>query len=309
MAPKRKPQHRLARVKSKYHSGTQKEHRLRSKKKLEAKLTPCGVRVHHCVMAKKAACRKRSRELIAQKMGLRVQDLTVLYPNHDVHHEKRMTFKAKKGCKCSLSCPLNSTSLVPASWNRGAMKHFETNIQRGYSFEDQMRGVPKSNGNSQTAPPPQRPDSSMSTGHRMGSCTARSFSNAINKRVEGRAYARYCAIVTTSKKTSTANHIAVKRKHTRKAFTAATKVAHVKLHTIPALRAMMIRGGGVHLLHAQEAASAPHTKRPKLMPIVVLRSKGGTKPHMHLLDGKRRIRDAHDACPARAKVAVMFVDA
>jgi hypothetical protein len=131
-----------------------RNHRLKTKEDLMKKLTPCGAKVHKCVLSKKKACRRRSREMLAKEMGMTRQELTKRYPKYDVHHEKRMSFKQEPGCKCSLACPVNETILVPSSWNRGAMKTFEFNEQKGYSFNDQMKGVHKCDGNKAKRPTP-----------------------------------------------------------------------------------------------------------------------------------------------------------
>lgn len=290
--PKKKPTD-LARVKSLYHTGTQMAHRRRSDENRMKKLTPCGVSVFKCVKAKKAACRKRSRQLVAEKMGLRLQDMAALYPNHDVHHEKRMTYKAVPGCSCTLSCPLSRTTLVPSSWNRGVMKKYETQVQRGFSFDDQIKGVRKSKNGSDGIPPPARPSTALSSSVTpLGTCRARPFATSIDHRVETRAYANYVKMSTKSR--------------SARWFASATRTASVESHTIPQLLKIGIAGAGLHLLLPKRAAhrdvGAP--RQAKLLPIVVLRDKSGKH---HLLDGRRRIRDAHTACPARATIAVLLL--
>jgi hypothetical protein len=281
---------KYAAVRSKYHTGTQMEHRVKSRKSREDRMTPCGVKVLRCVEKKKAECRKRSRALLAQKMGLSGKAMSEMYPNHDVHHEKRMTYTAKPGCSCTLKCPFSKTSLVPSSWNRGKMKAFETQVQRGYSFEDQMKGVRKSDG---TGKAPLAPDSAMGTAQPVGSCRPRQFHNAIDIRIERRAYENY--VKTTSRRSPLS----------RLKFGASIKEASRRgavLHTLDELRAMKLTGAGLHDLTPRPPRGATKTK---LRPIVVLRGRGGRSNI--LLDGKGRVRAAHSVCPARARVAVLFL--
>jgi hypothetical protein len=266
----------------------QRDRRADTKKKRLQTLTKCGAKVHKCVQSKKKDCRRRSREVLAKKMGMTRKDLSKLYPNFDVHHEKRMTFKQAPGCSCSLSCPVNQTSLVPSSWNRGVMKEYETNTQKGFSFDEQMTGVRKSSGNS----PPPKPPQSISVAHPKGSCRSRLFLDVIDKRVEGRAFAQYKEVTRPAR--------------SRSWFSDAIKAAVAARHTIPELRTMQMKGGNLHRLLPRSPPKQRDVKRAKLQPLVVLRH---AKAGCHLLDGKARLRTAHKACPSRAKVAVLFVDA
>jgi hypothetical protein len=273
-------------VKSKYHTGTQMEHRMKSTKAQEDKMTPCGVQVFRCVAKKKAECRKRSRIQLARKMGLDPKDLSIRYPNYDVHHKVRMTFKAEPGCSCSLSCPVGNVALVPSSWNRGVMKKFETSTQSGYSFEEQMKGVRKK-GASKTPPP--LPDMSIERVTTKGRpCIVRAFSKSVNRRVVDRAYISYRAI---SKRPMPLNQ-----------FRDVITKSKPSSFTIAGLRALDLKGAGLHLLNSIAASAKLSTNI--LDPIVVLRTKG---MNTTLLDGKQRIRLAHAACPASAKVGVIVL--
>jgi hypothetical protein len=264
---------------------------LKSKHNKQRELTACGKKVHACVQAKKKACRTRSRALLAQKMGMTPSDLSKLYPNFDVHHEKRMTFKQTPECSCSLSCPINQTSLVPSAWNRGVMKAYETNTQKGYAFHEQMTGTRKTNG---TAPP--LPPRSISVAHPKGVCRSRRFMEVVDARVEDRAFAQYL---------DTAKLHAPMQARSRSWFGAAIKEAVAVRHTIDELRNMQLKGAGLYrLLPHSKPKQSESVSRAPLQPIVVLRH---PRVGFHLLDGKTRIRSAHNACPSRAKVAVLFV--
>jgi hypothetical protein len=283
----------MSAAKRKSDAQRRRDRRAKTKKDRLDTLTTCGAKVHKCVQSKKKSCRRRSRELLAKKMGMTRKDLSKLYPNFDVHHEKRMTFKQAPGCSCSLSCPINQTSLVPSSWNRGVMKEWETNTQKGYSFDEQMKGVRKSKGKGR----PPKPPSSLSVAHPKGTCRSRLFLDEIDKRVEGRAFTRYEEVARSHKSIQA---------RSRSWFGEAIKAGGTAHHTVPELRTMQMKGGSLHRLLPRSPPKKPDVKRAKLQPLVVLRH---AKAGCHLLDGKARLRTAHKACPSRANVAVLFVDA